>query len=192
MQPLLGPRQRARLARQYGCLTVGSITCGVVLLVLMALVAFGAVDNDPATAADGPGGPVGDAVKIAVGVAGAVTFLVLMPLMAWRRSRRWSASVGARPVAIVSATVARRYTRGRSTVLAELVMPDGERWTVELIQGSPQRKPVQPGDGVVVEIYPVEDGRCVGAFRVERTGAVWAYSTDRLPARVAAMPRPPA
>src|SRR5690606_4755573 len=83
VQPLLGPRQRARLARQYGCLTVGSITCGVVLLVLMALVAFGAVDNDPATAADGPGGPVGDAVKIAVGVAGAVTFLVLMPLMAW-------------------------------------------------------------------------------------------------------------
>lgn len=184
------PRRRARLARQYGCLTGFGVVVGGFLLVAAGVVAFGVGVDDPATPSDGPGGTTGRVVKVVLATVAGLCFFVLMPRLMRRYRRRWSASVGSQPSAVVPATVGHRIVGSRTLHVAVLVMPDGERWTVELVKGTPQRERPQVGDTVVVEIYPVEAGECVGAFRVERTGATWDYTADRLPARLTARSRP--
>lgn len=129
-----------------------------------------------------------DAARIRGGTAGAVigivliwVIVVLVVVTARRRRHLWKSAVDNAPLARLPAVITDQTLRGpkRADAYLRLRLPHGDQWTVLVVQG--RRRAYEIGDEAVVEIYPADNGGCVGAFRVARTGEVCQFSSDRLP-----------
>jgi pimeloyl-ACP methyl ester carboxylesterase len=125
-----------------------------------------------------------DLVIILLLVAAVLTVIVAYTRTLRTHRRRWRGAVDKPMLARVPVVISRRSS-GKWGVFLDLSLPDGQSWHVRQEDGY---RPFQVGDQVLTEIYPSDEGGCVGAIWADRTGTITRFSAATLPSGLRAHP----